>query len=498
MLIPTSNSSNPCDAIDALSASRPWGSDSYHTFQFACMGIMAFLTLGSIPLLYWLKDEPRFYKIRPFGLSVVYNIALCQYTIATLLPEAQVGDYPCELELFFHTLGPTILCSMLFGRAFMLVVETQYQKKLGEEGAKINANGTVTSEDSESVTTGKHRLGFRHALVSMIKLSNGFMNIDDLSLEQLTNIQRNYIKLFAANAMPPFVVLAVGIAALPIYRSGCVNCYIFVEFVIVVMLTPFFTLAMVVRCMLMAWKLKTDEQGVLSELKMIMFYGIPFSFVAYFVMFIPDPNNHYFNREFNPQFFSAFLLNIVGWIAMSFTQIVSALSFRRERARMLKKKTNSFEMSTHDFTTAFLNDPQLKSDFYKFAAARYCNESLNFIEDIKHYRIECESGQSDKWKVFKARKLINTYIREGSNQEVNISSSLRAKVLARRLETLTSEELNTLFNASSDAILDMLYNGTWTDFQNARSKKARHDAKKGVVTIEQQAAEELAVASPAQ
>lgn len=69
------------------------------------------------------------------------------------------------------------------------------------------------------------------------------------------------------------------------------------------------------------------------------------------------------------------------------------------------------------------NDAQ-RAKFKEFAASEMCEEGLALIEQVLEYK---KITRSDK-RILKANQIINTYIEQGSQFEVNINDMLRQEL----------------------------------------------------------------------
>jgi hypothetical protein len=88
--------------------------------------------------------------------------------------------------------------------------------------------------------------------------------------------------------------------------------------------------------------------------------------------------------------------------------------------------------------------PELVKNFYEYLKRSYNREPLEFILVIdKEFRV----ADDPKAKVQVAKRIVDTFIRDGSMMEVNIDAFSK-RHLATQVETLTfdSENLDTLFD----------------------------------------------------
>jgi Regulator of G protein signaling domain len=119
-------------------------------------------------------------------------------------------------------------------------------------------------------------------------------------------------------------------------------------------------------------------------------------------------------------------------------------------------------------------NPELREKFQDFAIRQYCIENLHFVDDVAMFkRFFNEKG--DSWQRLKAKFLLETYIIEGSNLEVNISAITRGKVIAKLQEShlwTDQIQLQFAFDEAVDELLKEILRGVWQEFQQAYKSTA--------------------------
>jgi hypothetical protein len=276
MLIPyTNNTDLPCEGVELLEAWRPTPSAEFIATNLASAAVVAVIFLFTLVPLYSMREEPRFFKVRPFIMIAFYNISYAGYAFATLLPETLLVAYPCALTLFFHVVGATIIITMLLARALVFVVETQYSKLVVsvKDRSKSRLDKDIQEMDEESsrdevASESPHmykadKLGRRMALKDFISMGFFCASLESLSVAQLANLRKHYTFVLGAVPLPPILVFGLSAAVIPVFHSDCLNCMMFVETILIIMVTPVLTLIMTARFVYWAYRLRhTDEQQV--------------------------------------------------------------------------------------------------------------------------------------------------------------------------------------------------------------------------------------------
>ena len=95
--IPEGNASDICAGLTTFNENRPPTPGYYPKIGISLITFFAFVNLGSIPIAYYYRREPRFRKIRPWYFTALSLIFFFTYMLAALLPS--VGKYGTENEI---------------------------------------------------------------------------------------------------------------------------------------------------------------------------------------------------------------------------------------------------------------------------------------------------------------------------------------------------------------------------------------------------------------
>jgi hypothetical protein len=462
LFLPAGNETDPCSGLVAYNAARPPYSDPLMSVLIGISIALSVKYVLSIPVLYHLRNDPRFYKIRPFSMSLAIMLTAVAYVCGCLLPEAIPG-FPCTLVFVIRVFGSTLATSVTAVRILVFVVESQYSINASQESNIINDNASVASSHKQ-----EEKEGIIYVIKETLALGFGFRDINKMTLDTLSQIRRHYVTIFFVHSIPPFVALFIAIISIPVYRSACVNCPIGLEFFLTLNLSPSITTFFITNLLVMGFKYKNDEQQVMQEMVLTMIFAPWWTFIGYGLE-VGDPNQLSYNRIFSWE-----ILVILGpfffWFILVGLQIYKALVFRRAKAEHRRQRPESTNSS--DLLEMLNKDEEFKRDFLAFASTRYTMESMNFLLDISSYKRYYEE-RSVEWRRAKARKLIEMYIQLNSQQEINISAKVRDAILRVKLDEV-SIKLFELFDPAFHEILDMVRTGIFIDFGRARWKKNKH------------------------
>jgi hypothetical protein len=508
LFLPPGNETHPCSGVDAWDASRPTHSPEFLRTLFGYLGFLIVLFLGSIPILYYFRNDPRFRKIRPFSLSASIMVVGAGYAIGCILPDALLG-FPCALILFLHVFGSAVATSVTTVRALVFVIESQYAAVIAGADSQVVGAAAITSLvaanpnlENISVTSsvsrtkvdttvesehGRFRDDFLFALTQVMKLGLGVVDLKSMSVQTLSTIKRRYFPIFFCVSIFPFLVYAISVLCVSAYRSGCTGCTITLEFLLTVLITPTIFLVFITRFIYLGRRSAQDEQQVMQEILLSIALAPHWIYIGY-ALELADPGLVSFNRLFSWQ-----ILTCIGpflfWAVFVCLQVVKAILYRRERAMQNRVQPESGNART--FQDECAADGDLKREFYRFATSRYTLESINFLEDVKKYKYQFES-QNERWRKQKAKQMINTYIRDSSPQQVNISASQREGVL-RALDD--DSQLLTIFDKAEHEITHMVTVGVWTDFKNMKVRQKKMGLKQSRFAASSQAIAGITTAS---
>jgi hypothetical protein len=460
LFLPASNdTANPCRGIEELQAKRPPLPNALFVAVLALNVIGTFLFLASIPVLYIYRKDARFVRIRPFPLSAMFMICAVPYLQASMLP-AHVTGFPCALMLFLHILGYAVATSITCVRALVFVVETQYVVQVAKEGSIIR--DMASSSASVSTTeAGDMQLTFPHLLYQVLMVGYCFKNIETVSLQVLSNLRNRYVAIFLLFFIPPFLIFVIGVLSVPAYRGGCSDCSITLEFYLTALAFPTMCVPFILRYIYIGLTYRQDPQEVLKELLLLILTAPMWSFVGY-SLDVADPGNVALERRFYYQIVTCMCV-FVFWVQVVLVQVIEAYQQRRA----VEERSDSIQpaVERRTFLEECAADAALKREFYAYLGRRYAIELLKFVDDVGSYKQQFES-HNDVWRRKKAQELINTYIKNGSPQEVNISYIQREAVLRANMEV--SQHIFNLFDEAAAEVTQRMLGALWVDFKNSR------------------------------
>jgi hypothetical protein len=477
LLAPLGNETFPCLGVEVHNSLRPPRSPEFVNLVTGFGAFLVLLYLCSIPVLYYVREDPRFRKIRPFSLTTFLMSECSVWTFGILYWEAFDG-YPCALNLFFHVLGAVTATSFCSVRALVFVIESQYALVVSNETQVIDHIARA-SESAASVK--KDEPDFGHDYVNVLKevlmLGFGFRDITKMPLKILSQIRRSYLFIVVVISLPPFLAYVIGVLSVPIYHSSCTNCPLTIEFVLIVMCSPTVFLIFIARLVYLGTRVKQDEQQIIKELTLIVTLAAHWIYIGY-ILELVDPEQSSFNRIFSWQILTS-LGGFFSWFVLVFIQVLKTIQYRRNRAVFKRIRPDS--ISVYNFLDELSLDPDLKKEFDRFAVARYTAESLNFLSEVKAYKQQFER-QNEKWRRTKAKSLIDIYIRLNSLQEVNISDSARGAVLGIQVESCDSNKLFSIFDTAFQEVNHMVATGIWSDFKHLQSMLKKSTSKQGAIS----------------
>jgi hypothetical protein len=470
LLLPTLNDSSPCLETDLHDALRPARSSA---FEAQLIGVLVSLcclfTLG-LPGLYIYRDDPRFRKIRPFPLQVALYCVSLSYVSACLLPHL-IDGFPCALWLFLHVFGATTAVSVTAVRALIFVIESQFAIAVSKEGLVVHSDSqSMISSKSHDTEDGEIPDHFLYCFREVLALGYGFRDLQSMKLETLAYIRKRYLGIFVAISIPPFVVFIIGVLSVGVYRRGCTDCPMTFDFILIVELTPSLFIFFIVRLVRLGLSMHNDEQEVMRELLLTLLLSPAWIYLGYFLDLF-DPGQIQFNRLFSFEILTC-IGPLVYWIMSVAVQVWKAYEYRRQRSVgdgtsiMSSRKTASVSRS---FLEDIEQNSGLRTEFIRFAGARYAQELVNFLLDVRAYKRQFEAN-GERWRKTTARRLVNTYIRLDAPQQVNIGEALRDPIVRTDLDS-NPTKVDTLFDDAFNDVFNLVTRGLWSEFNFLRAQK---------------------------
>jgi len=452
------NDSLSCNGMDFLNEIRPTASNSFILLNIIISAFTASLFIVPLPFIFMLRNEPVYYKIRPFWLTLSFSIFIIVSPWASSLSDIGSPYFyiHCTGPFIIQGIGSSILATFIIMILFILIIETHYAQKAKANIDFIHYNNS-----------------FWRAFIHYLKLGFFIENVGDLNLNELANIRQNYIKISLSWCSLGFLICVLFISLVPLYHNAnCFNCMMSFEFALAQIIGSGINIQMVLSYLyIAATKIQNDPQDIVKQMKLTSVFGSPCPIITY-LLIMTDPYNIYLNRYFN------WFLIVIGpgiWILAVFIIIkplLIAIQQRREKY-ILSKTINIHDISKKrgDFIDKLNDNRQLKIEFYKYAESSYCMESLNFLEDVKGFKSEY-SNHNEFWKRNKAKMIINTYVKRGAPQEINISSLVRNKIIEVDF-ILKDIDYFVLFNEAYEEIIWMIISGPFLSFTNEKRKQEK-------------------------
>ena len=443
--------SSLCSSIDAQNSARPDLNFTLNSASLAILVVECFCILLSTPFIFWLKDEPMFYKIRP-PVQMVLNNALIGFTLIGYVVPQMVRTFPCSLELIIHVLGAAVVVPTFSQRAMLFIVESEHTKR-------IQKVVTFPQPETKPIT-------MVSTILLFLKVGLRIRLFETLDTSELISLRRYKNAIFLFIMIPPLLTLVLSLALMPIF--SCVECFLSWEFILIVFGPT--SLGVIINYSVIWIALfseYSDPQYVRRELLCMLMFAGTFIYAGYILEFL-DPGMVQYTRMFSWRLILS-LGPFSFWVTSCAAPIVTAMIYVRARKRVAIIDRMCAYNGKIDFYDFVQSDPPLAARFHLFAGQRLCIENLNFMRDVTKYQALEFSFRSDKSRM---DMIMKTYIIPGSEQEVNISSKARSFLLQVDFEKCSVIQLNTVFHSAYEEVKNMVISGTWTDF--IMEEKKRH------------------------
>jgi hypothetical protein len=472
LLTPTwpANSTDVCEGIASYDASRPPASDAFRLGNWVMFWIVVSIQLLSTCWFWFARNESRLRTVRPFSTNVLFGASQIIFDVGILLNLA-IPNLPCAILLCALLWGLAGFGTHFFVRLLVYVVESQFA--LSADKLQVPLLDDNHSEMTLHTGTGSIGTSFS-AVKSLGKLALGFCQLQDVPLQDLVIAKRSWLTIASIVIFPSVIPVFIVLIVEPQYQR-CVGCAIFLEPLIIFVPTLAFYILVAARMLFVAHKQKfPDSQGIQAESYWIAF-GIATPSALIWVAMVIDPNNVQYNREFMFEW-GLTVMQFLFWIVCVLWQMIMIY---QSRSRRLRPRYKSLQPSAAEYETEInflllLNeDPSLKEEFQEYTIEHYCVENLYFIDDVSMFkRFFNEKGET--WQRQKAKVLFQTYIKDGGNLQVNISSATRWKVQNRLEEamgsTSSSRGLQFVFDVAVEDIVRDVLRDVWNRFENERRK----------------------------
>lgn len=475
----------PCYELEQIELSRPARSGKYFDLNVTLLAtfltLVAFMTL----VLWRYRNEPRFHTIRPFPVSLFSILTITFMCLASTLPEAFPG-IPCAFIFSLHSAGVSGCGMTQVVRALTMLIESRCAfLTLEYNNNKVGDGGNLLflADDKSAVSTQVtiyHDGSFFSLLFKVLKLGFGVIELEDLDLTLLAKIRQVYTRIFITMFAFTQVATVTSILIFSPYRDGCKDCQIYLVVVLTVIFSVLFCTFLILRFTYLGFKYENDQQGVRSELYIMILLCVPPISLGYFLILI-DPNDLNFQRIFPWSFFVVF-----GCYSFIFTscaiQTFKAFQFKHKQ----QASKNTLVPDYYNFSS---ENPHVKEEFTKYAAGRYCMENLNFLDDLSSFK-SYFFDKSETWRVSKVKFLMNTYVNLGSPQEVNVSDHARQQSILLGERNKHNQDGFHIFDKVFEEVKQMVQLGPWADFyhfeflesqKKSNSSSARRFTSKQVI-----------------
>jgi hypothetical protein len=425
-----------CSGVEQFNANRPLLQENNKTIMIVLTCSVITLFLGTIPFLWKFKNATQFGRLRPFVFNVLYCILFSAICACALL--VNLYEVPCVVLLAFHVVGGAATVTFLFMKSFVFILEHHFVQR-------VNTANSILQNDVLRSTS---------LLASMRDFYNVSIGspVERLSLENIARLRAHKLFIGVVVFSIPLLAFGVAVVCMDILHLGCVNCTIFVEFVIVVMAAPGLILILLTRFVLISSKIGSDSGGVFNELKLItIFVGSVVSFV-YLVLMTLDPWLLMYTRIFDWEFINIAVAGPLSWLIFFAKPLRTA--FSQQRARLgannrIENKENFLEKM----------DDATKASFVEYCKRHYCIESINFLASFK---VLTDSLQ----QLIVGQRIKQTFVHELGLQSINVSDVERKKAMSSPVNAV-------IFDGCELEVVAMLQSGTLLDFFIERKKNAR-------------------------
>jgi hypothetical protein len=337
-------------------------------------------------------------------------------------------------------------------KSFLVTIEVKFASLVMNEGLVTNRDDRISVYSAQISTL--------EAVGKIFKLLFGIIPLENFEMDTVTAMRSTFLQFCFVLCIPALICFIVIVAAFPVF-AACSNCPVFLELPIcLTILLLFYQIAMN-RAALVAYNTAGfDKSGVVAEILFLNFVAAPFVVVSW-ILFILDPNDLHFHREFAWTYLFPFTM------LAAYSAAVGYPLFQTWRERRQRKKQVHIELE--NMATALKQDEGRKLMFWQYAASAFCSESLQFLDDTEAFAAYFYE-KADSWKLSKFKGLVKTYVLPGSRLEINISHRARQRIvnLYEKDPSLMSAEsykpLFETFNEARQEVYEMVSQGPWREF----------------------------------
>jgi hypothetical protein len=471
--------STTCTSITLYQNSRPPPSPTLITGQSIIFTISLFFLLVSIPIAYKYRKRPRFHKVRPFRLTVLWAISSSCWVIPAHIPSL-APEFPCAIMVLLFCIALNLFSAVVTVRSMILTIETLYAKRIQKEQTviddKVSAysdpdnNNNDTSPNNDHIHYSCSNIIQRSMIIARIGL--GLTASEGIILKDLKSAKGSMMLAGFLLNIPAIIAVAVLFIAFPELAVCSCGDAIFMEIPIAIVISISSMGGICMRALIVAWKIApNDPHGVMKELAFILTVITPLA-AATWILVALDPENHSYQREFSWFFFAIVYFPLTWFASIGYQVMYETIYYR------LARRTSEINvLPIPPLMETLQRDKTTHEEFSGYVEQCYQAESLRFLEDYGHYLLYySEKGLS--WRQTKAQHLYNIYVRPGALMEVNISYTTRIKTQKALEKALVADgtskiSLDTVFEECKQEVLSLLQNNAWTEFCIQRRKQGR-------------------------
>ncbi|KAJ3449679.1 regulator of g protein signaling [Anaeramoeba flamelloides] len=103
------------------------------------------------------------------------------------------------------------------------------------------------------------------------------------------------------------------------------------------------------------------------------------------------------------------------------------------------------------------------SQFFQYSASEYNEENILFWASVNQFKELIEKNETDS-ALEKAKQIINLFIVENSDKEINISSKVREKIMKQNLDLNSTNLIHNIFDKAQSQVYDMMSSDLYFSF----------------------------------
>jgi hypothetical protein len=182
-------------------------------------------------------------------------------------------------------------------------------------------------------------------------------------------------------------------------------------------------------------------------------------------LLLMDPSDVQYNNTFAFEWLLSCTTFIHWWIAAGY-QFWCVYSLSSNSSRVDDEYETGGGSKVDDYLTLIESNNELKDEFSKYTKSCYAIENLYFVGDVRSFKSYFYE-KPPNWRKQKAAFLFNTYIKNGSIMEVNISAFDRSKIVKEIETNLETEDtaLYSAFDKAADDITRNVLQDIWYQFK---------------------------------